>query len=210
MRRLIILAGMLAITAPALAVDDVPLSPLGLSFQPITPQPVPPGHPLFHTILLEPVTDMPNVVGASATAGVMGVAKRSSFENGLHETFDKLNMLAPTEAEAKFRLTPRWIRLEAPFRISLSSRATARLSWTLTRIDNGQQIFQQEIATSAESSGGYAVSRAIGVGRVALMANIASAAACLDKAVYGQTPDDCALVPLFTYQAPTPTVSIRR
>jgi hypothetical protein len=43
----------------------------------------------------------------------------------------------------------------------------------------------------------------VGVGRVALMTNIASAMRCIDMAAYGQAPQDCALTPGFNYRAPT-------
>jgi hypothetical protein len=190
--------------APASAwAADVPLSPIGLPFQPAAPKPVAPEHPLYHRIAIAPVADMPGVVGASATGGIMGAAKRSSFEKALRETLAALNLLAPSEAEAKVRLSPRWISMDAPFKISFSSEATVRMGWSLTRIDNGQRIFDREIATSAQSRGGSGSERATGVGRVALMTNIASAARCIDQAAYGQAPQDCALTPGFTYRAPT-------
>lgn len=181
---------------------DVPLSPLGLPFSPARPEAVGPDHPLYHRIALESVVNMPVVVGASATGGIIGAAKRASFEKALRETLEKLNMLAPSPVEAKVRLTPRWLGMDAPFRVSFSSRTSVRMAWSLVRIDNGQVIFNREITTSAESKGGDGTSRATGVGRVALMANIASAAVCIDKAAYGKAPQDCALTPAFTYKAP--------
>lgn len=202
MRLILIPAALVVSTTPALAAD-VPLSPIGLPFKPGTPRPVAPEHPLYHRIAIDPVVDMPGVVGAGATGGIMGAAKRSSFEKALRETLEKLNLLAPNAADAKVRLSPRWIDMDAPFKISFSSRATVRMGWSLTRIDNGQRIFDREIATSAESKGGSGSERATGVGRVALMTNIASAVRCIDQAAYGQAPQDCALTPDFTYQAPT-------
>ncbi|WP_420145641.1 hypothetical protein [Sphingobium sp.] len=197
------------LTATALAIPaagqaaDVPLSPIGLPFQPGAPVPVAPDHPLYHRVAIDPVADMPGVVGASATGGIMGAAKRSSFEKALRETLEKLNLLAPDDATAKVRLTPRWIGMDAPFRISFSSQATVRMGWRVTRIDNGQAIFDRDIETSAESKGGSGSERATGVGRVALMTNIASAMRCIDMAAYGRAPQDCALTPGFTYHAPT-------
>jgi hypothetical protein len=204
MRILLTLICVLAFSGPALADDDVPLVPIGLPFAPEAPTPVSPAHPLYHRIILAPVTDMPATIGASSTLGLMAAAKRSSFEKGLRDTLDRLNMLATFEAEAKFRLTPKWLGMDAPFRISFTSRAKVRMGWSLTRTDSGQEIFQRDIATSAESKGGDGSRRAIGVGRVALMANIASAARCLDKAAYGQAPQDCTLTPQFKYDAPRP------
>lgn len=146
---------------------------------------------------------MPGVVGAKATLGLTGAAKRSSFEKALRQTMDTLNMLAPTDAEAKVRLSPRWIDMNAPFRISFSSRASVTMGWSLTRIDNSQLLFQRDISTAAESNGGDGTARTVGVGRVALMTNIASALSCIDKAAYGAAPQDCALSPNFQYKAPT-------
>lgn len=196
-----------ATSTPVLALTgDVPLTPLGLSFTPESPQPVPPGHPLYHHVTVDPVADMPSVVGASVTSGFIGAAKRSSFDKALRETLDKLNMLAPTDAEAKFRLSTHWQGLDAPFKISFSSQATARLSYMLTRIDNGQRIFERQIATSADAHGGEGGARAIGVGRLAIMTNLASVALCLDKAAYGHAPEDCALTPGFTFRPPRPPI----
>lgn len=192
-------------SVPAFA-SDVPLSPIGLPFKPGAPQPLAPDHPLYHHVALDPVEGMPSVVGAGATLGLSGAAKRSSFDKALRDTLAALNMLAPSVADARVTLKPRWVSMEAPFKIGFSSKATARLAWTLTRIDSGKILFQREIATSAESRGGDGTSRANGVGRVALMTNIASVALCLDKAAYGQAPGDCALNPAFTYHAPTYTI----
>lgn len=208
MRRLLVLLCAIAFSSSAQADDDVPLVPIDLPFAPEAPAPLPPTHPLYHRITLSSVSDMPATVGASATMGLMAAAKRSSFEKGLRDTLDRLNMLAASDADARFRLTPKWQGMDAPFRMSFSSRATVRMGWSLTRIDNGQEIFQRDIATSAEAKGGDGNRRSIGVGRVALMANIASAALCLDKAAYGRAPQDCALTPQFKYQAPRPQTFI--
>lgn len=197
--RYLTLALLALVAAPASASNEVPLSPLGL---PMAPKPLTPEHPLYHRIALDPVADMPNVVGASATAGFIGAAKRSSFDKAVRETLEKLNMLAPTDADARFRLSPRWLGMDAPFRISFSSRATARLDWKLNRIDTGQQIFRREIATPSEAKGRDGSLRAVGVGRMALMTNIASAAVCIDAAAYGHAAADCALTPGFRYEAP--------
>lgn len=205
MRALLILAA-LAAPIPQAVAADVPLSPIGLPFKPLAPSAVKPDHPLYHHILLEPVIDMPAVVGTSASLGIMGAAKRASFEKALRETLNKLNLLSPDAAQAKVRLTPRWIGMDAPFKISFSSNATVRMGWALTRIDNGQTIFQRDIETSAESRGGDGSARATGVGRIALMTNIASAMSCIDKAAYGQAPANCALTPDFAYSAPTYTI----
>lgn len=203
MRTLLLAAAAIAFSPASASAADVPLSPIGLPFSPGAPRPVAPDHPLYHRIALDAVADMPGVVGTSATAGIMGAARRSSFEKALRETLDKLNLLAPSEAEAKVRLSPRWIGMDAPFKISFASDATVRMGWRLTRIDNSQRIFDRDIATSAESKGGSGSERATGVGRVALMTNIASAMRCIDLAAYGQAPQDCTLTPGFTYHAPT-------
>ncbi|MBU0657216.1 MAG: hypothetical protein EPO45_14310 [Sphingobium sp.] len=187
----------------ALASGGVPLSPIGFSFSPSAPAPLKPDHPLYRRIALEQVADMPGVVGGKATLGLAGAAKRSSFEKALRETMNKLNMLATTNAEAKVRLSPRWIDMDAPFKISFSSRASVTMGWSLTRIDNGQLLFQRDITTAAQSKGGNGTDRMVGVGRVALMTNIASALNCVDRAAYGVARQDCALSPNFEYKAPT-------
>ena len=134
----------------ALASDGVPLSPIGFSFSPSAPAPLKPDHPLYRRIALEQVADMPGVVGGKATLGLAGAAKRSSFEKALRETMNKLNMLATTDAEAKVRLSPRWIDMDAPFKISFSSRASVTMGWSLTRIDNGQLLFKRDITTAVQ------------------------------------------------------------
>lgn len=180
---------------PAYARDDVPLSPIGMPFAPAAPNAVTPDHPLYRTITLTGIDLLP---------AKLGPAKRAAFVAALTDALDRLQMLSKDPATARFRLTPRWLNMDSPFRVSFSSRATARLAWQLERIDDGRTIFRREIATTAESRGGSASERKKGVERVALMTNIASVAACLDKAAYGRAAADCALTPNFTYHAPAP------
>ena len=180
--------------APAIAREDMPLSPVGLPFSPATPRVVPTDHPLHGSIRL---------VGIDALPDKLGPVKRDAFAAAVTDTLKRLDMLAADTSKARFRLTPIWIGLDSPFRISATSRAASHLVWRLTRIDDGRTIFEREITTSVQSSGGSAPERKRGVERLSLMSNIASVALCLDKSAYGRAPADCALTPGFSYRAPS-------
>jgi hypothetical protein len=199
MLRLPALAALVLVATPALAKDTVPLSPIGLPFGPEGPRRLPADHVLSGTILLDGIDALPEKLGP---------AKRDKFVSALGDTLALLGMLATDPSKARFRLTPVWVGLDSPFKISIKNRATVHMSWRLTRIDTGQTIFSRQIDTSAEASGGSAAERVRGIERVALMTNIASAAACLDKAAYGNAPTNCALTPKFTYRAPSPPLII--
>lgn len=199
MLRLTAFAALALIATPAIAKDDVGLSPIGLPFGPEGPRRLPTDHVLTGTILLD---------GMDALPEKLGPAKRDKFVTAVNETLGQLGMLATDPTKARFRLTPVWIGLDSPFKISFKNRATVHMSWRLTRIDTGQTIFSRQIDTSAESSGGDASARVRGIERIALMTNIASAAVCLDKAAYGNAPTNCALTPGFTYRAPSPPMVI--
>ena len=195
--RHLLLAALIAVPSVAIAGHPVPLVPIGIPFAPSSPEPVSPTHPLYHRIAVMPVAGIPKRVGGTFTLSI----RQAEFDTALRDTLDKLNMLAPTDADARFRLTTTWGDLDMPFHIGISSHATARLSYTLARTDTGQSIFAREIATSAESKGGDATDREQETGRLALMTNLASVAVCLDQAAYGRAPADCALKPLATYRA---------
>ncbi|QDZ07707.1 hypothetical protein FPZ24_09565 [Sphingomonas panacisoli] len=199
MLRFSALAALALVATPAAAKDAVGLSPIGLPFGPDGPRRLPTDHVLTGAIVLD---------GADALPQKMGSAKRDQFATALSETLAQLGMLATDPAKARFRLTPVWVGLDSPFKISFKNRATVHMSWRLTRIDTGQTIFARQIDTSAESSGGDASARVRGIERIALMTNIASVAACLDKAAYGKAPTNCALTPGFTYRAPSPPMVI--
>lgn len=202
MIRLTMLVALGLLSAPAIAKDGTSLSPVGLPFSPETPRALPADHPLHGSILL---------VGTEALPDKLGPVRRDAFAGAVRDSFERLGMLATDPSKARFRLTATWVGLDSPFRISIASRATVRLAWRLTRIDDGRTIFEREIATSAESRGGMAPERKRGVERVALMSNIASVALCLDKSAYGRAPSDCALTPGFSYQAPSaPTIIFMR
>ena len=86
-----------------------------------------------------------------------------------------------------------------------ANNATARLRYSLVRLDNGQRIFDREIRTSSYTRGGDAAKRLKENARLAIVTNIASGIVCLDKAAYGLAPEDCTLTPQFrlvSYRVP--------
>lgn len=199
MIRLLAAIALILVAAPAVAKQDVPLSPIGLPFGPDGPRRLEAGHPLFGTV---------TIAGMEALPDRVGPAKRESFAAALTTTLDRLGMLASDPARARFRLTPVWVAMDSPFKISFSSKATVRMGWRVSRIDNGKTIFSREIATFAQSTGGSAPERRKDVERVALMSNIASAVRCIDRTALGKPPADCALTPGFGYRAPTPPLIV--
>ena len=197
MRRLAPAAVLLVLPlAMARAAGDLPLVVIGQSFSPSTPTPVRPDHPLYHRVALAEIDDLPPAVGRTLV-GVISSATRSSVNEGLAETLRRMNLLAPTDADARVRLTARWAGVETPFRIGSEGRSTATLSYRLARIDSGQTLFERRIVTTAEGRGIDAGRRAINTARTAIAVNFASLSACLDKAALGKAPQDCALTPLF-------------
>ena len=65
-------------------------------------------------------------------------------------------------------------------------------------IDDGRELFDRDVTTSAEGGGVDASMRDNGIVRAAIAANFASAANCLDRAAFGDAPGDCALTPRFS------------
>ena len=196
--RIFLLALLLSITPGVAhaATGDIPLVAIGLPFAPEAPRPLAPDHTLYHRIAVAEIEDMPATVGNSLI-GIFAAAKRSSVNKGLRETLDRMNMLAPSETDARARLIVRWGGVKTPFVIATSGRSTATLTYELRRISTGDLLFQREISTTAEGEGIDAGMRVAGTARAAIATNFASMALCLKKASAGTAPQDCALQPLF-------------
>lgn len=202
--RLILSALCLAVSASTSAAfaKPFPLQPIGLPFAPESPQPLSPAHALYRQVALDPLADMPKQVGRF----LIPITSAKEMNEALRQTLDRANMLAPPGTQPKVRLLVRWVGLDAPQKISFSSEATARLSYTLIRVQNGEQLFRRDITTVSRSTGGDASDRLKGNARLAILTNLASAILCLDKAAYQRAPADCALQPQMTYRAATPAV----
>jgi hypothetical protein len=176
--------------------DDIPLVAIGLPFSPETPHPVTAKHPLYQRVAIGEIQGLPAVIGSNKL-NVIGAARRSSVNAGLIESFREMEMLAPDASAAKFRLSASWIGSHMPFHIGTHNEATTTLHYQLTRIDNGQMLFERDITTAAEGGGVDAAMRDIEILRAAIAANFASAANCLDHAAYGNAPQDCTLTPKY-------------
>jgi hypothetical protein len=194
----------LATFAPAALAGSFPLQPIGLPFAPESPRPLSPDHPLFQRVALDPVVGMPNKVGKF----LVPITSAKEMNEALRETLERANMLAPPGTQPKARLQVRWGDLNAPSKISFSSEATATLTYTLFRIENGQELFRREISTASRSTGGDAADRLKGTARLAILTNLASAVLCLDKAAQMKAPADCALRPQANYRARRPSTVI--
>ena len=169
---------------------DIPLVAIGLPYAPETPVPVSPKHPLYHRVSVSEIAELPSALRWS-------VARLSTINKGLRDTLERMNMLAPEDAQAGFRLVAHWGDIQPAGVFSGPGIATASLRYELTRIDTGQMLFNRNIATRIDGSksGPYG---AMNTRRAAVAVNFASAAACLDKAAYGRAPADCALSPKFS------------
>ncbi|WP_363738665.1 hypothetical protein [Sphingobium sp. LMA1-1-1.1] len=170
--------------------NEIPLMAVGfgLRYSPDTPVPVSPDHPLYNRVLIDPIEEMPGSVRLS-------IARPSTINEGLKLTLEHLHMLAPTSAEAKVRLTARWVSYDGGGMLFGGKNATVTLHYRLTRIDSGAVIFDREIITKAmadNKAGGPMPTL-----RAATAVNFASIAGCLDKAAFGRAPSDCALTPQF-------------
>jgi len=205
MRRFLTLVACLAACASTSTLaKSFPLNPMGLPFAPESPRPLAPDHPLYRQVALDPVVDMPGKVGSF----LVPITSAKEMNEALRDTLDRANMLAPPGAQAKARLVVRWAGLNAPAKISFSSEATATLSYSLIKVENGQELFRRDIVTASRSTGGDASDRLKGNARLAILTNLASAVLCLDKAAYGQAPANCALTPQATYHAQRPATVI--
>lgn len=187
----------LLVAPAAAAASNIPLMVIGLPFAPETPKPIAPQHPLYQEVEVGEIVGLPGTVGSSKL-NFIKAAKRSSINKGLIATFERMNMLAPDAGAAAARLEVTWIGNRAPFKIGSRNVASATLRYRLTRIDNGQVLFDREITTSVEGGGVDASMRDNGITRAAIAANFASAANCLDRAAFGTAPADCALTPQFS------------
>lgn len=198
--RVLLLVAMLGLAIPAQARRPVSLLPFenDIRFSPDQPHVLGAEHPLFRRILLEDVQNMPGRVG-SIFAPVTGPGE---YNEALRRTLASANMLASTSGDAKARLRVSWRQFDLPFHIGIGSSATVAINYELSRIDNGQVIFSRQILTRASARGGNAATRAQGTGRAAILANIASATLCLEKAAVGQAPEDCAVNPVGSFSAP--------
>ena len=188
--------GLFATSAMTHPGDDIPLVAIGLPFSPETPRPVASTHPLYHRVEIGEIEDLPATVGSSSL-NFIAAAKRSSINAGLRESFDRMNLLAINSADARFRLTARWLGSHTPFKIGGHNTATATLHYKLVRTDNGLTLFDRDVTTSVDGGGVDAAMRDNGIVRAAIAANFASASNCLDHAAFGTAPSECALLPRF-------------
>ncbi|CCW20061.1 hypothetical protein EBBID32_44320 [Sphingobium indicum BiD32] len=169
---------------------DIPLVAIGLPFAPEKPMPVARDHPLYHRVAVGDVEGITAIVRFKA-------APPGRLHKGLRETLDRMNLLAPSDGEARVRLVATWQGLDSPASLLVASKeTTATLHYQLVRIDNHQVLLDRTIATTVKGEGS-ALDGGMGMARAAIAANFASAAACMDKAAYGRAPDDCALQPLY-------------
>jgi hypothetical protein len=203
--RIVLLMALICVAIPAQARRPVSLLPFAneIGFSPDLPRVLGAEHPLFQRVLLEDVQQMPGRIGSIFTP----VTGPEEFNSALRSTLASANMLAPTQGSARTRLRITWRQFDLPFHIGFSSTATVAIDYELSRIDNGQVIFSRQILTRASARGGNAATRAQGTGRAAILANIASATLCLEKAAVEQAPADCALNPVGSFSAPI-TVAI--
>lgn len=185
-------AGALAVPAIAHGPNpDIPLVAIGLPFAPETPKPVSPDHPLYHRVAVSEIEAMPGSVRFST-------ARPSTINDGLRDTLKLMNLLAPTDAEARVRLVAHWGGMAVPSKfMARTKQVTTTIGYRLTRIDSGAVLFDRQIETTVDERGA-GLDGGMGAARAATAVNFASMAACIDKAAYGRAPDNCALTPKFS------------
>lgn len=198
--RLPLAAALLLIAAPASSPasadpGEIALVAIGMPFAPQTPAPVEPGHALYRDVEVGEIAGLPPTIKSSPLNWI-AAAKRSSVNEGLRETFRRMNLLA--ETGGRKRLAATWVGARTPFHIGTSNTASVTLHYQLTRADTGQVLFDREITTSMKGGGVDASMRDNGIVRAAIAANFASVADCLDHAAYAPAPRDCALIPEFS------------
>lgn len=181
---------------PAKSSNDISMVAIGLPFAPEAPTPVGSSHPLFHDVTIGEIHGLPATV-KSSRLNFVAAAKRSSINAALSETFRQMNLLAPARAAGRKRLVVTWLGDKTPFHIGASNTTSVTLHYRLERVDNGQNLFDREITTSAHGGGVDASMRDNGIVRAAIAANFASAANCLDHAAFGTAASDCALTPQY-------------
>lgn len=203
--RLLLLPALLCAPVAAAAGPAVSILPFegNIFFGPESPKPLAPDHPLYRRVVFDVVDNMPSRVGFPLAP----ITKASEFNRVVRRTLDSANMLAPSDEAAKVRLRVRWGSLHTPTKIGITSTATMTASYELRRIDNGQVLFARDIVTHGKARGGDGFQRAVGTARGALVANLASAILCLDKAAFGRAPADCALSPGGSFRAPITVVT---
>lgn len=189
MRLLLVLRLTVGLVPTAALANDIPLSVIGLPFAPEAPKPVKPDHPLYHRVTVGDVEAMPGSIRFS-------IARPSTINEGLRDTLRRMNLLAPIESDARARLTTRWVSADGDSMFARGKSASVAFHYTLSRIDKGSVIFDRQIDTGAKTSGS-APGGSMQTLRAAVAVNFASMAYCLDKAAYGNAPNDCALTPLF-------------
>lgn len=177
--------------------NDIPMVAIGLPFAPETPQPLAPGHPLYKLVEISEIEDLPPTV-KSSSLNFIAAAKRSSINEGLRESFRRMNLLATDPTAARGLLSVTWVGSQTPFKIGGRNSASVTLRYRLNRKSNGELLFDREITTTADGGGVDASMRDNGTVRAAIAANFASAANCLDRAALGTAPEDCALAPQFS------------
>ena len=182
----------------AAAANDIPMVAIGLPFAPDTPSPVPASHPLYQQIEVAEIIGLPPTV-KSSRMNFIAAAKRSSINDALRTSLQRMNMLAPDAAAARARLIVTWRAIHPPVREGHHA-ATVTLHYRLLRVANGEQLFEREVTTSAKGSGIDLVMLENGLARAAIAANFASIAYCLDRAPSGTAPANCALSPLFSVE----------
>lgn len=198
MRPRLLAATLLLIAAPAVAgLGDIALVAIGLPFAPQTPVPVAPTHALFQDVAVGGIEGLPPTI-KSSRLNFVAAANRESVNEGLRETFRRMNLLATPARPARKRLEVRWGGVRTPFHIGTSNTAVATLHYRLARVDSGQVLFDREITTAVKGGGADASTRDNGIVRAAIAANFASAASCIERAAYGPVPADCALTPRYS------------
>ncbi len=186
------------LAGPAAANGDVSLNPLqtALEFTPHGPAVVAATHPLAGRVVVDPIVNVPARIGSFLNT----FARAGEMNEALVRGVTDAGMLST--GPGAFRLTATWLAFDSPFKISLSSRASATIRYELRRIDSGTVIFQRDITTSTTTSGGNAAIRQRGTARATLAANFAGALWCLEQAAYDRAPADCAVSPVGSFDAP--------
>jgi hypothetical protein len=184
-----LLLPLLLLATPLAADARLPLAPTTPGAFPVPIPAVAADHPLRNRIALEPVLGMPRKVGT----WLHPITNSAEFDAALRQTLRDTAMLAEAGAPPRARLVVTWREIDAPARIGAGSRAAVLIGYELRRVDTGATIFQREIRTQSNSHGGDASERLKANARAAILANIASATLCLQRAAVGTAPADCAI-----------------
>lgn len=180
---------------PGAALADIPLTVIGLPFEPETPRPVASTHPLYKLIEVGEIEGLPPTVKSSAL-NFIAAAKRSSINAGLRKSLELMNLLAPDAETSRGTLHVTWVGSDTPFKIGGKNVASVTMRYRLVRKRDNAQLFEREIRTEVSGDGNVEM-RDNGIVRAAIAANFASAAYCMDHASLGTDPGDCTLTPKF-------------